>query len=250
MYSGKPPSPGGPPQSNGLRLFVSGPDGDGSRLDGVNPNITVRELAKEFIESRYGPIRRGRPVIALVDGNGHGRALAPFQTLKQNGVTDGDKLVINVYTNAAGPFELVATFMAGAAVSGVVGNTAYDLLKQVLGRLRKRFGSAKDAGLSEQDVADIAVGCCCSWLKIEDPAKVVVYDVWVDADSFCVYPRLVPDRNVGHAILDTPMGPVSAIIIAAADGDPDSLQIEIKSDLPLEVRKKYGWLFRDPSEHD
>jgi hypothetical protein len=227
MASGKPPAPGERPQANGLRLFVSGPDGD-VQLDDVNPNITARELANEFMESRYGSLRWGRLMVDRECGD-LAVELAPRQTLEQSGVADGDRLHIRYGgTLAAGPFELVVAFVAGAVASGVLGNASYDLLKEALGRLRKRFSSAKDAGLSDQDVADIAVGCCCIKLKIEDITKVIAYDAWIDAHNIGIYPPPVPDRMIGNAILYTSRGTVFAIILPAADGDPDGLQIELQ----------------------
>jgi hypothetical protein len=228
MHSGKPPFPGEPRQANSLRLLVFGPDGQSFQLDGVSPNITPRELAKGLAESHYGassPI--GNLTVDLIRDDLQVR-LAPRRTLEQNGVTDGDRLSISTQALAGGPFELVAAFVAGAIASGVLGNASYDLLKAVLRRLGKKFRSANDTGLSEQDAADIAVGCCCTRLKIGDPTKVVVYDVWVDAHNIGIYPPPIPDRNIGNVILHTPRGTVSAIILPAADGDPDGLQIELK----------------------
>src|SRR5947207_2047427 len=72
----QPPPPSGRSQANGLRLFVCGPDGDFSQLDGVNPSITARELAKEFIESRYGYFRGGR-LIVVYERDGQRVPLAP-----------------------------------------------------------------------------------------------------------------------------------------------------------------------------
>ena len=240
MHVGKPPVPGGQPQANGLELFVCGPEEDFTCLKGVDPGLTARELAKEFMESRYASRPVGRLIIHRERG-GLVDELAPRQTLGQNGVTDGDKLIISLGgTLAGGPFELVVTFVAGAVTSGVLGNASYDLLKEVLGRLRKRFGSMKDTGLSEQDVADIAVGCCCIRLKIQDLSKVVAYDAWIDPRNIGVFPAPIPDRIIGNVILHTPQGAVYAIIIPAADGDPDGLQIELQ--LPRS--------FRSPMDYD
>jgi hypothetical protein len=182
---------------------VCGPDGDFSQLDGVNPSITARELAKEFIESRYGYFRGGR-LIVVYERDGQPVHLAPRQTLEENCVTDGDRLdILWGGTLSGGPFELVVAFVVGAVASGVLGNASYDLLKEALRRLRNRFGSAKDTGLSEQDVADIAVGCCCIRLKIEDLTKVIAYDAWIDPHNIGIYPPPVPDRIIGNVILHT-----------------------------------------------
>jgi hypothetical protein len=104
MHSGKPHSPGEPPQASGLRLLVFGPDGQSFRLDDVSPNITPRELAKELVESRYGasPSMGGLTVDHIRDGLPV--RLAPSRTLEQNGVSDGDRLSIGIRALAGGPF--------------------------------------------------------------------------------------------------------------------------------------------------
>ena len=212
--------PAGTPQPESLRLVIFGPDRERFQLGDINANITVRELANKFWETHYPPLRIGRPVVHR-DRDEYSEILPPNRTLNGSGVTDGDTLWVTVEALAGGVLELVAVFVASAIANGVLGNAAHELLKGALERVRKRIKFTKDVKLSERDVADIAVGCCCVRLRIQDPSSVEVYDVWVDGP------------NVGNVILDTNIGRVYAIIFPATDGDSDHIRVELRIPVPL-----------------
>ena len=98
----------------GLSLFVEGPDGARFELSDVPSTITLREVARQMVESYPKEFRGRNRVTELVLPDGRTRRLRPDTTLRDSHVRDGATL--HVYPEATAgcmPFDTLVRLPSG-----------------------------------------------------------------------------------------------------------------------------------------
>ncbi len=202
-----------------ISLQVYGPDGARYQVE-ARPGITAGSFAKAFLRDQYGSDARLVAVDHIIEHESDPPTVMRLDkgvSLARNRVKDGHTVRVSPLVYAAGTFELVVAFLAGAIGSGIAGNAAYDLVKGALARIarRKRRPLKRGAALSKRDVADIAIGCCRLKFSIPDDETIEILEYAGAKDG-------------GLAILETSNGIVEVFIEGAEDRNPENIVVEVR----------------------
>jgi len=232
-----------------LCLTLAAPDGSRYKASSVSPDMLVSDLAVVFMEMTGNRIPapsaidglRGvvsQPLLVFLDDPRTGLTLLhPDETLRNLRIRDGAVFRISYRAEAGGIHTPdILAFISTAVASGIAGNTAYDLLKAALSRVRARWSQSGNRSLYRDEAVELTRGSLCLKFDIDEPERLQL----VSAEPVTVQirdqtlQRLRPLKRSGrrqadywrctYSLQEEGLPPSIVVLIGIPDGthDPDS----------------------------